>query len=123
MSTTEKRRETYAEWGNEIARNWERKDISSNIAAFSQCHKYLESPFSENAAATPNGISTLWNEVLSQNQISIEVNLIAVEGDCAVFSYRASFSEGNSPHRSSGIWVVEFEGSRCVSFKQWFNVE
>lgn len=122
MNKENKFLEKYALWGNSIAKNWENKDIDSNVAAFSQCHTYLETPFSENAAEISNGIKCLWEEIRLQSKITINVNLISAQTGLAVFSYVATFKENNLNHESLGIWVVEFEQDMCVSFRQWFNI-
>lgn len=115
-------RAQYAEWAQAIARNWEKKDVYANVSMFSGCHTYLETPFSENAAAVPGGIRNLWNEILLQDRIKVDVELVAAEQDTAVFIYTATFDEKGIEHKSSGIWVVAFEDGECTSFRQWFNV-
>lgn len=116
-------RNGYEQWGQMLGQNWMSKKPSASAEMFSKCVNYRETPFSPNAASTPDGIMRLWNEILSQNQIMVSVELVCVEEDNAIYKYEAKYTDQGSIHRSSGVWIIKFQDGFCVSFEQFFNVE
>ena len=113
----------FDKWGKTIARNWEHQDFEANIILFKHCQNSRETPFSLNAAATPDGIRLLWEEIKIQSQICVSVETVCFNESTAVFRYRAEFLNNGTPHRSAGIWTSEFEAGQCTSFEQYFNVD
>lgn len=110
-------------WVSQLVHAWESRQPEHALGLFTDCVEYLETPFSPNAAEAPNGIALLWEEILSQSNISISTEVLSVESNVATVRYDATFETNGSSHSSSGTWAIRFASGRCSSFRQWFMVE
>ena len=110
-------------WLRDLIVAWTSRDVESALGLFSNCRIYKETPFSHNAAAEPDGIKRLWEEVALQSDIVVSGSILGVGLDTAVIAYEARMSVGRSLRHSSGIWYIRYRESRCEEFHQWFMVD
>jgi hypothetical protein len=112
--------EVATRWSNDLARIWECRDVEAACRLFEYTEVYLETPFADNAAATPDGIRLLWTETVHQVGISVVTSVECVERHVFVTTYRASYSIYGSHKSSAGVWIVELDkNAQCKTFRQF----
>jgi SnoaL-like domain len=113
-------REDVSSWLDGLSGAWVARDVELACSLFSDCVDYRETPFSDNAAAEPDGIRRLWEHVLTQKNIQLRTNVEVTNGDSACASYTAVYEITRQSYSTAGIWILSFREGRCRIFRQYF---
>ncbi|MEY9607051.1 hypothetical protein ABIF74_011804 [Bradyrhizobium japonicum] len=107
-------------WVEDLVMSWEKRDVEAALRLFKNCTNYRETPFSANAALSPDGIRNLWEEVQKQSDIQVQTKIRLQSSNALLVEYQSSYQAQGVKSRSRGVWLVAFEDQQCTSFEQWY---
>ena len=102
-------------WLNDLKEYWFNKDIEKAVSLFSKTTYYQETPFMR-PYTTIEEINQEWQHIKSENIQSIEINLLAIEGNTIIAQW---ILKQNNNHYD-GIYEIKFNDlNECIYFKSW----
>jgi hypothetical protein len=116
--------QTVNSWMEELRSAWEGRDVPRALALFVHTAAYYERPFKP--GTTQDEIHDYWKDIVGLEDIRLDYEIVAVEGDSACVQWDNWFKEaaGSPEQHLNGIFVIRFDpDGNCREFRQWWFAE
>lgn len=112
------------EWMSKMKTAWEERRPDDALALFRHTEEYYERPFKP--GTTQEEYHGYWAGIVDLEDIVVNYNIVAVEGDVACVHWDNLYTVPGDPRRYhlDGMYVIEFDQSgNCRVFRQWWFME
>ncbi|RIH83025.1 SnoaL-like domain protein [Calidithermus terrae] len=119
------RREGLERWLRALGQAWEQADAERAAALFDPGVTYRENPFDPPIRGF-DAVRRYWLDNLATQQgVKFQGEVLAVEGDVGVVSWRVEFTRvpGGERVRLDGVSVGRFVGGGPVEWREWWHRE
>ncbi len=102
---------------------WKGKSPERVVELCADSFSWYETPFSE-AIITRETLIEQWNDILSQEDISLNFEILAYTNGTGIVRWKASFKDAKSLEQYvyDGIMQITLnDEGKCKNFIQWFN--
>ncbi len=110
------------EWINTFVNAWKEKKFDEIKKIFSHTVEYYEVPLGIATCGTEN-IIKLWEDIVYQEDIILEVNPIICEENIAVLHWYFKYKDSRDKkiYEMDGVYHLKFNDKhKCIYFKQWW---
>jgi hypothetical protein len=112
-------RDDVNEWMKRLQKAWTTKDVEGALALFKKTEHYYERPF--HAGTTQAEFRKYWQDIVSLQNITLEYDIVAVDGQTACVHWVNKFSSEGKMCHLDGMFLMKFDKSlNCVEFRQWW---
>lgn len=109
-------------WMDKLKKGWIEKRKEDVLKLFEKTEKYYERPFKP--GTTLEEIGGYWNDIDSLNDISLDYDIIAIQGNTASVHWDNKYSYQGKYYHLDGIYTIIFnEHKDCIEFHQWWFMD
>ena len=112
--------ETTDRWMRRLRAAWIAGDVEAALGLFQKTERYYERPFQP--GTTQAEIRRYWEDIVSLSEISLEYEVMAVNGPTAIVHWVNRFRSPSSPlNHLDGVFAITFDDElNCIEFRQWW---
>jgi ketosteroid isomerase-like protein len=111
-------------WLDRYGAAWEGLDADAAAELFTADARYYETPYAEPFLGQ-DGVRDYWAGVTAdQSHVEFTYQVVGVAGDTGVARWNTKLTAISSGARVEldGVFLLEFEGTRCRLLREWWHV-